>query len=131
AAERERGWRAALAEAGAVVPEPVRGDWGSRSGAAAAVLLGDATAVFAANDQMALGLLHGFADLGRRVPNDVAVVGFDDVPEAVDYLPPLTTVRQDFDALAERAVSRLIDLAEGAGPRDAASDSLAEVLGAE
>lgn len=131
AAERERGWRAALADAGAAVIEPVRGDWGSRSGAAAATALVDATAVFAANDQMALGLLHGFADLGRRVPDEVAVVGFDDVPEAVDYLPPLTTVRQDFDALAARAVARLIDLAEGTGARDAASDSLAEVLAAE
>jgi DNA-binding LacI/PurR family transcriptional regulator len=112
AAERERGWREALEAAGAPVPEPVRGDWSARSGHAAGVQLAAASAVFAGNDQMALGLLRAFADAGRRVPEDVAVVGFDDVVDAADYRPPLSTVRQDFDTLGARAVAVLIAMLE-------------------
>jgi len=111
ASERERGWREALAAAGADAPRVVRGDWTAASGhAAAAVLVSDpdATAVFAANDQTALGVVRAFADAGRRVPDDVSVVGFDDVADAADYRPPLTTVRQDFDRLGELAVAALI-----------------------
>ncbi|MEQ6899332.1 LacI family DNA-binding transcriptional regulator [Microbacterium sp. KR10-403] len=111
--ERERGWREALASAGADVVEPLRGDWSAASGH----LLGrelpaDATAVFAANDQMALGLLRALAETGRRVPEDVSVVGFDDVMDAADYRPPLSTVRQDFDALGARAVDVLVSRIE-------------------
>ncbi|MDQ7879132.1 LacI family DNA-binding transcriptional regulator [Microbacterium sp. QXD-8] len=111
AAERERGWREALAAAESPVPLVVRGDWTSASGfaAASALLDGGATAVFAANDQMALGLLRAFAEAGRAVPADVSVVGFDDVADAADYRPPLTTVRQDFDALGSRAVAALVE----------------------
>jgi DNA-binding LacI/PurR family transcriptional regulator len=113
AAERERGWRDALAAAGIAAPAPVRADWTSDGGHAAASALSEATAVFVANDQMALGALRAFADAGRRVPDDVAVVGFDDVVDAGQYRPPLTTVRQDFDALGARAVSVLVGLIEG------------------
>lgn len=113
AAERERGWRAALAEAGVAAPEPVRGDWTSASGYRAARALVGASAVFVANDQMALGALRAFADAGRRVPDDVAVVGFDDIVDAAEYRPPLTTVRQDFDALGRRVVAALIAAIEG------------------
>ncbi|SDQ30505.1 LacI family DNA-binding transcriptional regulator [Microbacterium sp. cf332] len=112
AQERERGWREALIEAGADVPAIVRGDWTSRGGHAAGAALADATAVFAANDQMALGLLRAFSDAGRAVPDDVAVVGFDDVVDAAEYRPPLTTVRQDFDALGARAVEALVEVIE-------------------
>ena len=72
--------------------------------------------MFAANDQMALGVLRAFADAGRRVPEDVAVIGFDDVPDSADFRPPLTTVRQDFDALGERAVTALIAAIDGGAP---------------
>ncbi|SIS02209.1 MULTISPECIES: LacI family DNA-binding transcriptional regulator [unclassified Microbacterium] len=113
ATERERGWREALADAGRRVPDLVRGDWTSASGHAAARALDGATAVFVANDQMALGALRAFADAGRRVPEDVAVVGFDDIVDAAEYRPPLTTVRQDFDALGARAVAVLVDAIEG------------------
>ncbi|MDF2574537.1 MAG: LacI family transcriptional regulator [Agromyces sp.] len=118
AAERERGWREALTAAGAPVPVVVRGDWTSSSGfAAASALLDDnATAVFAANDQMALGVLRAVAESGRAVPGDVSVVGFDDVADAADYRPPLTTVRQDFDALGSRAVAALVDGIEAGAP---------------
>ena len=121
AAERERGWREALADAGAMVVDPVRGDWTSASGHRAAADLGAATAVFVANDQMALGALRAFADSGRRVPDDVAVVGFDDIVDAAEYRPPLTTVRQDFDALGRRAVDALVTAIEGGVP---AADSV-------
>lgn len=118
AVERERGWREALTAAGARVPVVVRGDWTSSSGfAAASALLDDnATAVFAANDQMALGVLRAVAESGRAVPQDVSVVGFDDVADAADYRPPLTTVRQDFDALGFRAVAALVDGIEAGAP---------------
>lgn len=117
AAERERGWRAALTAAGRAGPHPVRGDWTAASGHAAAQHLdGDAVAVFAANDQMALGLLRALAEQGRRVPEDVAVIGFDDVEDAADYRPPLTTVRQDFDALGVAAVDSLVTLIGGGEP---------------
>ncbi|MPT16078.1 MAG: LacI family transcriptional regulator [Microbacterium sp.] len=112
AAERERGWREALADAGVVPPPVVRGDWSAESGFAAGAALG-ATAVFCANDQMALGLLRAVAESGRAVPSDVSVVGFDDIPEAANFLPPLTTVRQDFPALAQQAVTALIAAVEG------------------
>lgn len=107
AAERERGWRAAHSELGLEPPPIVRGDWTSRSGFEASASLRDAEAVFAANDQMALGLLRALHDAGRAIPGDVEVIGFDDVTDAAQFWPPLTTVRQDFDALGERAVAIL------------------------
>lgn len=112
AAERERGWREALIAAGAGAPEPVRGDWTSASGYAAGAALAGASAVFVANDQMALGLLRALADAHRAVPDDVAVVGFDDIVDAAEYRPPLTTVRQDFDALGAEAVAVLVGMLE-------------------
>ncbi len=122
AAERERGWRETLAAAGAIVAEPVRGDWSSASGhAAGAALAADpaVTAIFAANDQMALGLLRSLGEHGRDVPGEVSVVGFDDVPDAADYRPPLTTVRQDFDALGGRAFAALVEGIERSAVRSA------------
>lgn len=114
AAEREAGWRAALAET--IAPEVLRGDWSAASGHRVGVALAarpEVTAVFVGNDQMALGVLRAFADSGRRVPDDVAVIGFDDVPDSADFRPPLTTVRQDFDALGEQAVATLIAAIDG------------------
>lgn len=116
ARERERGWRDALEEAGVDVPEPVRGDWTSASGHAAGARLAAASAVFVANDQMALGLLRAFAEAGRRVPEDAAVIGFDDVVDAAEYRPPLSTVHQDFDALGRAAVTALVGMIENAQP---------------
>jgi DNA-binding LacI/PurR family transcriptional regulator len=116
AAERERGWRETLAAAGRPVSEPVRGRWTSASGYDAALELcarqEPVTAVFVANDQMALGALRALSEQGRRVPEDVSVVGFDDVADAANYRPPLTTVRQHFDRLGEEAVAALLSGAE-------------------
>lgn len=112
---RTEAWRACLADAGLPVREPVTGDWSSDSGyeIGRALEVGDATAVFVGNDQMALGLIHGFAQRGIRVPEDVSVVGFDDVPDARHYLPPLTTVRQDFVSLGRRVISELLGALAG------------------
>jgi DNA-binding LacI/PurR family transcriptional regulator len=66
------------------------------------------TAVFVHNDQMALGAVHALRDLGLGVPEDVSVVGFDDVPEAAHYAPPLTTIRQDFATLGVESVDYLV-----------------------
>lgn len=114
AAERERGWREALQAAGVEAPPVVRGDWSAEAGYEAGPALSTASAIFCANDQMALGLLRALAESGRRVPDDVAVVGFDDVPEAANFRPPLSTVRQDFTVLAQRAVELLVAEIEGA-----------------
>lgn len=111
--ERERGWRAALIAEG-ITPDPVvHGDWSAESGYAAGADLDASTAVFTANDQMALGLIRSLTDRGRRVPDDVSVIGFDDLPDAANYRPPLTTIRQDFTALAAAAVTALIADIEG------------------
>jgi len=113
AAERERGWRETLEAAGIDPPVVVRGDWSAEAGFAAGGGLDAASAVFCANDQMALGLLRALAEAGRRVPEDVSVIGFDDVPDAANYRPPLTTIRQDFTTLAHRAVDLLVAEIEG------------------
>lgn len=118
ASERERGWRDTLVAAGLEPPAVVRGDWSAEAGYAAGAALGAASAVFCANDQMALGLLRALAESGRRVPEDVGVVGFDDVPDAANYRPPLTTIRQDFTALAHRAVGLLVAEIEGTAEVD-------------
>jgi DNA-binding LacI/PurR family transcriptional regulator len=112
---REQGWRDALADAGLTIAPPVVGDWTSDYGYTFGKTydLGDATAVFAANDQMALGLVHGLAERGLKVPGDISVVGFDDLPDARHFLPPLTTVRQDFAALGALALQIIISAIEG------------------
>lgn len=120
AAERQRGWVEALADAGVARPEVARGDWSAASGyAAGAAWATDpaVTAVFAANDQMALGLIRALSEAGRSVGSDVHVIGFDDVADAAEFLPPLTTVRQDFDALGEAAVEALVASIDGADPQ--------------
>ena len=73
----------------------------------------EVTAVFVANDQMALGLLRYLNEVGREVPRDMSVVGFDDIPEAAYFTPPLTTVRQDFTELGRRCLHVLLARIEG------------------
>jgi DNA-binding LacI/PurR family transcriptional regulator len=123
AQERVEGWRRALRFAGAPEPALLRGDWSARSGYEIGHQLAampEVTAVLCGNDPMALGLLRAFAEHGRRVPAEVSVVGFDDVPEAAFFLPPLTTVRQDFGELGRRALHLLLDrISGGDGDRPA------------
>ncbi|BBY48721.1 LacI family transcriptional regulator [Mycolicibacterium arabiense] len=105
---RRTGYEAALREAGLTVPdEHWEGDWTPARGYEIGRELarrGDTTGVFVANDQMAIGVLHAFAEAGVRVPEDVSVVGFDDIPEAGYLNPALTTIRQDFQAVGQRAI---------------------------
>ena len=108
AAERRRGWVEACADLGVDASVEVVGDWSPASGHRAGLELArrdDVTAVFCSNDQMAMGLVHALSDAGLRVPDDVSVVGFDDVPEAAHVVPPLTSVRQDFPALGRRIMT--------------------------
>ncbi len=110
---RVRGYRGEM-QAWGLEPEPLlSGTWTAESGYRAGLALVEdpgVTAVFSSNDQMALGLMHAFRERGRRLPEDLSVVGFDDVPEAAHYWPPLTTVRQDFPELGRRCVARLLGL---------------------
>jgi DNA-binding LacI/PurR family transcriptional regulator len=108
---RRDGWRAALESRGRRVP-PLRwgGDWSARSGYQTGLSLAreyDVTAIFVANDQMALGLLRALRERSRRVPEEVSVVGFDDIPEASYFVPSLTTVHQDFAELGRRVMDIL------------------------
>ncbi|MFD0304207.1 LacI family DNA-binding transcriptional regulator [Streptomyces sp. NPDC127119] len=111
AQRRADAWRAELTGAGRATPPLVRGDWSAESGYRAGLELAeqpDCTAVFAANDQMALGLLRALHERGRYVPDDVSVIGFDDIPEAGSFLPPLTTVHQDFAEVGRRCVEGVL-----------------------
>lgn len=119
ARERAQGYRAAMAALlPDVAPTIIAGDFNESAGDAAArrIVTGeiDCDAVFAANDMMALGCLHGLRSAGKRVPEDVAVAGFDDVPLA-RYMG-LTTVQVRIAELGGRAVELLIDQLEGKSP---------------
>jgi DNA-binding LacI/PurR family transcriptional regulator len=116
ASARIKGWQETLAEKGLPSSLLLRGDWSAASGYLVGVQLAvsrQATAVFAANDQMALGVLRAFAEAGVRVPEDISVVGFDDQPEAAHFLPPLTTVQQDFTELGTRCMKQLLHTMAG------------------
>jgi DNA-binding LacI/PurR family transcriptional regulator len=120
---RLRGWQDAMYAAGLRPSQHVTGDWSAASGFELGRGIAereDVTAVFCANDQMALGLLRALSEAGRAVPTGprgVSVVGFDDIPEAAYLIPPLTTVRQDFEAVGRRAIEILrAALAGEAGP---------------
>jgi DNA-binding LacI/PurR family transcriptional regulator len=110
AIERVRGWRDELAAHRLEVVDPPHGDWSARSGYELAGSLGveAGMSVFVANDHMAIGLLSALRDRGLRVPEDVSIVGFDDVPEAAYLFPPLTTMRQDFAALGGLIMQKVL-----------------------
>jgi len=116
-AERRRdAWAATLRERGADVPPVLVGDWTTESGYELGLELArdaSVTAIFAGNDQMALGLLRALHEVGRAVPDDVSVVGFDDMEESSSFWPPLTTVRQFFGTVGRRSVEALLEQVEG------------------
>jgi len=132
--QRRDGWRSALQEAGIEPASDLEypGDFAERSGyEAAARLLRSAwqpSALFAANDYMAVGALGALHDAGVRVPEDIAVVGFDDIAFARYLNPPLTTVRVDMQGLGRRAVEVLLDRDDRPPRADARHETLATTL---
>jgi DNA-binding LacI/PurR family transcriptional regulator len=125
AAARADGWRRTLQQAGLRAAVLTEGDWSAESGYVAGLELaaaGNVTAVFAANDQMALGALRAFGEAGLRVPEDISIVGFDDQPEAAYFVPPLTSVNQGFAELGARCIQML--LSDMAGGRSEAASVL-------
>ncbi|MGA7148782.1 MAG: LacI family DNA-binding transcriptional regulator [Microbacterium sp.] len=123
AGHRAESWRETLQTAGITPPPLIHGDWTTESGHRAALEListrDDVTAIFAANDQMALGAMKALHELGRDIPSDVSVVGFDDMDESRAFWPPLTTVRQNFREVGRVAMERLLSQIENpdAAPR--------------
>lgn len=132
---RTAGWEEALRTAGRPIPDVLRCTWDPkdaraigrrlahgdavRGGARGGEHGGDArraTAVFAGNDEIAMGVIRGLEDEGVRVPEDVSVVGFDDHPLADVWSPAITTCRQDFAAAGRRAAALLIERIEAAVP---------------
>src|SRR6476620_9414215 len=115
--DREAGFRRELEAAGVPLDHVAHGDWTAASGERAMRGLleeaPDLDGVFAASDLMAMGALHAAAQAGRRVPEDLAVIGFDDIDMAAHTAPPLTTVRQPSTPQARRMVEILVDKIAG------------------
>jgi DNA-binding LacI/PurR family transcriptional regulator len=114
-ADRLAGYRRALAEAD-LTCEPdcvVQGDWSATSGYKATRQLLAArrpfSAIFCQNDQMAIGATRALREAGQRLPDDISIIGFDDIPLASYFDPPLTTLRQPMRETGERAVQLLVE----------------------
>jgi DNA-binding LacI/PurR family transcriptional regulator len=118
---RHAGWLKEI-KANRLPPGPiVSGNWSAESGFEAAKILianhwGRFTAIVVANDQMALGAIRAFQESGIRIPEDISLVGFDDIPEAGFFGPALTTIRQDFATLVKLAITRLVEQLNGIRP---------------
>ena len=112
-AERYRGYQDEMLASGLRPLKAVQGDWTAETG----FNIGNAlvkknrnyTAIFACNDNIALGLLHAFTAKGLHVPKELSIIGFDDAPESAYFTPPLTTMHQDFGVIGRRAVALLFE----------------------
>jgi DNA-binding LacI/PurR family transcriptional regulator len=116
ARQRRQGWRECLVAAGIEPPTPLEGDWSPASGyrqGQIIAMIPEVTAVFAASDEMAFGVIRALRERGRSVPGDVSIVSVDDIALAAYCEPPLTTVRQDFYHAGTAAVELLLDAATG------------------
>lgn len=123
-------WRA-LTRRGLPTVPVVRGDWSARSGYEAGLawpLELETTAIFVASDQMALGLLSALRDRDIPVPDQISVVGFDDIPESEFMAPPLTTVRLDFFDLGVRRIDGLIAQIQGTEPEKDPHGGIVELM---
>jgi len=130
AQERKRGYESSM-RASDLEPITIQGDWDTETGFKIGIdlnldMLG-VTAIFAGNDQLALGLLKAFRIRGIEVPKDLSMIGFDDIPEAPYFVPPLTTVRQDFNKLGDIAIKLLIGQMNG-GPEEQPEKVLPELI---
>jgi LacI family transcriptional regulator len=118
ARQRKLAWHDRLKEAGLTIRDKhwSEGNWSSASGAQAVGKLFEQypkmDSIFVANDQMALGVLQIANQRGMRIPEDIGVVGFDNIPESAYFLPPLTTVQQDQYYVAKVAVQQIIKIIE-------------------
>lgn len=133
AQERLRGYRAALRSLRPGIAETVlAGDFSEESGyRAGRQVLADAhgpDAIFAANDMTAIGCLYALTEAGIKVPDEIALAGFDDIPISRFVTPPLTTVSVDVGDLGHRAVERLISAIESADGKDTAAETLTPKL---
>lgn len=114
---RSTAWQQTLARAGIRPPQQFVGDWSARSGYESGRQLAldpDVSAVFCCNDETAFGLMRALHEAGRRVPDDVSIIGFDDIGLAEFAAVPLTTVRQDFHAIGEELVRLVLMQVRGA-----------------
>jgi len=118
ARQRKLGWETALKEAGIETTEQMwaLGNWSPKSGRSAFLELlakfPEMDGVFVGNDQMALGVLESLLEIGKKVPRDLSVVGFDGIADSEFYCPPLTTVYQNQDELGRVAVAELTSQVE-------------------
>ncbi|CAB4530084.1 unannotated protein [freshwater metagenome] len=115
ASKRREGWKKALKNAGLELGPLEFGDWSANSGyrAIKEIVKGsNATAVFVANDAMALGVLKALNELKVKVPTEMSVAGFDDIPESEFLIPGLTTIRQDFLSVGKLSLELLMDRIE-------------------
>ncbi|MBK7449812.1 MAG: LacI family DNA-binding transcriptional regulator [Anaerolineales bacterium] len=114
--ERKRGWSETLTKAGLDAPEShcTEGNWSSASGELAFIQLlesfPDLDAVFVANDQMSLGVLGEAHRQNIKIPEQLAVIGFDNIPESAYFYPSLTTISQDLQMLGERSVQYVVEM---------------------
>jgi DNA-binding LacI/PurR family transcriptional regulator len=118
ARERRQHWRDTLVAAGADVPPALDGDWTAARGFELGRRLArdpEVTAIFAANDEMAIGAIHALHAAGRSVPGEVSVAGFDDIPIAAHVWPPLTTVSSDNAELAAAGLRYLVEFLDDPG----------------
>lgn len=119
ARSREATWRDTLTQRARKVVPPLHGDWTPDSGYTLGRTLLDEsqpTAVFVANDQMALGLYRAVIEKGLRIPDDISVIGFDNIDESSAFPPPLTTVAQDWERIGKEALSSVLKLLDGESP---------------
>ncbi|WP_231391906.1 LacI family DNA-binding transcriptional regulator [Arthrobacter sp. 35W] len=124
AKHREASWRATLHDAGIEAPPVMNGDWSTDSGYQIGRELArnpDVHAIFAANDQMALGAMRALHELGRAIPADVSIVGFDDLDESTSFWPPLTTIHQDFQTVGRLSIEHLLQKIAGQSPANDAT----------
>jgi DNA-binding LacI/PurR family transcriptional regulator len=111
ASRRTASWRATLEAAGVTPPQYLVGDWSAQSGYEHGLALAkrdEVTAIFASNDQMALGVMRAMHENGRSIPSTLSIVGFDDMQEADSFWPPLTTIHQDFSEVGRLCIEKLL-----------------------
>lgn len=112
---RTAGWEAELRANDKPIPDMMHCSWDpadARELGHRVAHIDGLTAVFAGNDEVAMGLIRGIEDEGKRVPDDISVIGFDDHPLACVWQPPVTTYRQDFPAAGRKAVQLLLSRLE-------------------